>query len=139
MSLSSLQSTMSSESYGTHTVWLEGKEKGGYKQLPRLWPTGPLVCVCAVCIWGGATVLLPELSWSYRKHTHTINKNKTSTPSHQSFIRNGEMGAMTAGLSSLWENCRLTSKQLCVQAGGPTSPSFPHADTCVSILHDSEK
>ena len=124
MSLSSLQSTMSSESYGTHAVWLEGKEKGGYKQLPRLWPTGPLVCVCAVCIWGGATVLLPELSWSYRKHTHTINKNKTSTPSHQSFIRNGEMGVMTAGLSSLWENCRLTSKQLCVQAGGPTAPHF---------------
>lgn len=53
---------------------------------------GPLVCVSAVYIWGGATILLPELSWSYRKHTHTINKTKTSTPFISEFYQKQENG-----------------------------------------------
>ena len=129
MSLSSFQSTMSSEIYSMHTIWLEDKEKGGYRQPPRLAPTGPLVWVCAVCL-GRSHCFTPWALLELEENTHTINKNKTPTPSYQSFIRNGKMGTTTVGLSFLWENCRLTSKHLCVQAGGPTSPSFPHADTC---------
>lgn len=60
---------MSSESYGTHTVWLEGKEKGGYNfqgygQLD-LWS------VSVLCVFGEEPLFYALSSPGVTENTHT--------------------------------------------------------------------